>query len=94
MAVSIKGEKTIEAGTPVALFDTPLTFQRGQLPRTHRYDVAPDGRFLLAVPKATAAAPPIVAVMNWTAGLEKQTLSNKDLTPSRGFTSTSKNSHA
>ncbi len=72
MAVSIKGEKTIEAGTPVALFDTPLTFQRGQLPRTHRYDVAPDGRFLLAVPKATAAAPPIVAVMNWTAGLEKQ----------------------
>ena len=72
MAVSIKGEKTIEAGTPVALFDTPLTFQRGQLPRTHRYDVAPDGRFLLAVPKATAAAPPIVAVMNWTAGLENK----------------------
>jgi len=72
MAVSIKGEKEIGAGTPMALFDTPLTIQRGQLPRTHRYDVAPDGRFLLAVPKATAAAPPIVAVMNWTAGLEKK----------------------
>jgi Tol biopolymer transport system component/tRNA A-37 threonylcarbamoyl transferase component Bud32 len=72
MAVSIKSEKTLEAGTAMPLFDTPLTYQRGQLPRTHRYDVAPDGRFLLAVPKATAAAPPIVAVMNWTAGLEKK----------------------
>jgi len=72
MAVSIKGEKTIEAGTPTVLFDTPLTVVRGQLPRTHRYDVAPDGRFLIAVPKASAATPPIIAVMNWTAGLEKK----------------------
>jgi eukaryotic-like serine/threonine-protein kinase len=72
MAVSIKGEKTIEAGTPTPLFETPLTVPRGQLPRTHRYDVAPDGRFLIAVPKATATAPPIVAVMNWTSGLEKK----------------------
>jgi Tol biopolymer transport system component/tRNA A-37 threonylcarbamoyl transferase component Bud32 len=72
MAVSIKGEKTLEAGTAMPLFDTPLTYQRGQLPRTHRYDVAPDGRFLLAVPKTTAASPPIVAVMNWTASLEKK----------------------
>jgi len=72
MAVSIKGEKTIEAGTPMPLFETPLTVPRGQLPRTHRYDIAPDGRFLIAVPKGSAAAPPIIAVMNWTAGLERK----------------------
>src|SRR5262249_198940 len=72
VAISIKGEKTLEAGTPMPLFDTPLNIQRGQLPRTHRYDVAPDGRFLLAIPKATAANPPVIAVMNWTAGLEKK----------------------
>jgi Tol biopolymer transport system component len=72
VSISIKGEKTIEAGTAMPLFDTPLTYQRGQLPRAHRYDVAPDGRFLLAVPKATAAAPPVIAVMNWTSGLEKK----------------------
>jgi Tol biopolymer transport system component len=72
MAVSIKGETKIEAGTPMPLFDTPLTYQRGQLPRTHRYDVAPDGRFLLSLPKGTAATPPTIAIMNWTAALEKK----------------------
>jgi eukaryotic-like serine/threonine-protein kinase len=71
-AVSIKGDKSIEAGKPESLFQTPLTVPRGGLPRTHRYDVAPDGKFLIAVPKATATNAPIVAVMNWTAGVEKK----------------------
>jgi eukaryotic-like serine/threonine-protein kinase len=71
-AVPIKGDKSIEAGKPESLFQTPLTVPRGGLPRTHRYDVAPDGKFLIAVPKATATNAPIVAVMNWTAGVEKK----------------------
>jgi hypothetical protein len=71
-AVSIKADKAIEAGKPESLFQTPLTVPRGGLPRTHRYDVAPDGKFLFSVPKATATNAPIVAVMNWTSGLEKK----------------------
>jgi Tol biopolymer transport system component len=72
MAVSVKSDRAIEAGSPMPLFETPLTVVRGQLPRTHRYDVAPDGRFLIAVPKGNPAPPPVIAVMNWISGLEKK----------------------
>src|SRR5439155_1364847 len=49
MAVSIKGDRTLGAGTPASLFETPLTVNRTQPDRTRRYDVAPDGRFLIAM---------------------------------------------
>jgi serine/threonine protein kinase/Tol biopolymer transport system component len=71
MAVPIKSEPTFEAGTPIALFETPLTVNRNQSPRDRRYDVAVDGRFLISVPLATAVSIPVTAVVNWPSGLEK-----------------------
>ncbi len=71
MAVPIKTERTFEAGTAVALFDTPLTVGRPNVSRDRRYDVAADGRFLFAAPVQEAVVP-ITVVVNWTAGLPKQ----------------------
>jgi hypothetical protein len=39
--------------------------------RDRRYDVAPDGRFLLVVPAATPAAVPFTVVVNWDSALKK-----------------------
>ncbi len=71
MAVPIKADRTFEAGTPTALFETPLTVNRNQSPRDRRYDVAPDGRFLIAVPSSVRVSNPVTAVVNWASGLEK-----------------------
>ena len=65
-------DKIIEAGTPVSLFQTPLQVNRTQLDRTRRYDVAPDGRFLISAPVQTNTSAPVIAVMNWVAGIEKK----------------------
>jgi Tol biopolymer transport system component len=70
MSVAVKPDRTF--GTPVALFDTPLTVNRNQPSRDRRYDVAADGRFLLAIPVGTTAAAPVTAVLNWTSGLEQK----------------------
>ena len=72
MAVSVKADRAFEAGTPVALFDTALSVNRAQPERTGRYDVAPDGRFLISLPIGTATAAPVIAVVNWATGLEKE----------------------
>jgi len=69
MAVSIGGPPFI-AGRPVELFQTPLTVNRAQPTRDRRYDVAPDGRFLMVIPSATGPAAPYSVVVNWQAGLE------------------------
>jgi len=53
----------------VELFQTPLVVNRAQPTRDRRYDVAPDGRFLMVVPSATGPAAPYSVVVNWTAGL-------------------------
>jgi Tol biopolymer transport system component len=71
MAVPIKTAPTFSAGTPTALFETPLTVNRTQSPRDRRYDVSPDGRFLIAVPTGTAAPNPVTAFVNWNSGLEE-----------------------
>jgi Tol biopolymer transport system component/tRNA A-37 threonylcarbamoyl transferase component Bud32 len=71
MAVPVKIDRSFEAGAPMALFETPLTVSRSQSPRDRRYDVAADGRFLIAVP-AGGAPIPISAILNWTSGLEKK----------------------
>jgi hypothetical protein len=71
MAVPIKSDHTFEAGTPVALFETPLTVNRNQTPRDRRYDVTADGRFLISVPLAPAVSNPVTAVVNWTSGLDR-----------------------
>lgn len=67
MAVQVKPDNTF--GTPVTLFQTPLTVNRYQSPRERRYDVAPDGRFLIAALVVAPGAPVIEAVINWASGL-------------------------
>ena len=74
MAVSIKADKTVEAGQPVPLFQTTLNMPVN--PLLKRYDVTADGqRFLIISPVASAPAQanpnPITAVINWTAALKK-----------------------
>src|SRR5439155_9258483 len=70
MSVAVKADRTF--GTPVALFETPLTINRSQPSRDRRYDVAADGRFLVAIPVGTTAVAPVTAVLNWTSGLERR----------------------
>jgi Tol biopolymer transport system component len=72
MVVPIKADAAFVAGTPAPLFDTPLVVNRTQAPRDRRYDVAPDGRFLIAVPVGTAVPNPVTALINWTSVLEKK----------------------
>jgi hypothetical protein len=67
----VKTDRTFEAGTPTALFETPLTVTRPSPGRDRRYDVSPDGRFLMVTPIQSAVAP-ITAVVNWAAGLDKK----------------------
>jgi Tol biopolymer transport system component len=64
MSVSISGP-AFTAGRPVELFQTPLTVNRAQPTRDRRYDVAPDGRFLMVVPSATGGATPYSVIVNW-----------------------------
>jgi Tol biopolymer transport system component len=72
MAVTVTSESTFTAGTPAVLFETPLTVNRSQPPRDRRYDVAPDGRFLLAVPVGSPLPTAITAVVNWTSRLMRE----------------------
>jgi serine/threonine protein kinase/Tol biopolymer transport system component len=67
MGVPVKQDHTF--GTPVVLFQTPLAVVRNQTPRDRRYDVASDGRFLIAVPVASNTEPTIFAAINWAARL-------------------------
>jgi Tol biopolymer transport system component len=71
MSVPVKTDRTFEAGTPVPLFETPLSVNKIRADRDRRYDVAPDGRFLLVLP-VQSSVPPVTAVVNWASGLEKQ----------------------
>ena len=72
MAVDIKTSPNLEVGVPKELFQTSI-FAGGGFVYVLRYDVAPDGRFLVlsAVEKETPAAPPINIWLNWTAGLKR-----------------------
>jgi eukaryotic-like serine/threonine-protein kinase len=68
MAVPINPGPPFQTGSPSVLFQTPLVVGRSQAPRDRRYDVAPDGRFLIAVPTSAAATQAsVTAVVNWTA---------------------------
>jgi Tol biopolymer transport system component len=71
MSVAVGGPP-FTAGRPVELFQTPLTVNRTQPTRDRRYDIAPDGRFLMVIPSATSAPTPYSVIVNWTAGIEKE----------------------
>jgi len=72
MAVPVTVDSAFHAGTPTVLFQTPLSVNRGITPRDRRYDVAPDGRFLLATPVASTTQTPVVTVVvNWTSSMSR-----------------------
>jgi Tol biopolymer transport system component len=70
MAVPVSGPAFV-AGQPVALFQTPLKVNRSQPPRDRRYDVSPDGRFLVVVPETASSPSSMTVVVNWPAALGK-----------------------
>lgn len=70
---SITGDRELEVGTPVALFDTTIPFPRNEGVQVQRYyDVTADGqRFLINAPRPQANPSPITVVLNWTSGLKR-----------------------
>ena len=66
MAVPIRATATtLDAGAPAALFQTRrLGGGSNVIGRSHQYDVAADGRFLINV-DAEVSAPPITLLLNW-----------------------------
>ena len=66
MAASIRTTATtLDAGVPAALFQTHrLGGGSNVIGRSHQYDVAPDGRFLINV-DVELSATPITLVLNW-----------------------------
>jgi Tol biopolymer transport system component/predicted Ser/Thr protein kinase len=73
MAVPVQAAgSTFQVGTATALFEAPVRGFLQGWDNSNRYDVAPDGqRFLVNVPTDGVASSPMVAVINWTAGLKK-----------------------
>jgi eukaryotic-like serine/threonine-protein kinase len=69
MAVSIRTTLTsVAAGVPTALFQTRrLGGGANVIGRSHQYDVARDGRFLINI-DAESHAPPVTLLMNWNPG--------------------------
>jgi serine/threonine protein kinase len=60
----------VPSGPPVQLFDVPISYAFGShVPL--RYDVSPDGRFLVTVRASKEPPPPLVLVLNWQAKLER-----------------------
>jgi hypothetical protein len=66
MAVAVEGVDQFAAEAPKPLFDTHVAFGNQV-----RFDVSPDGRFLVPVQPEQTTATPMNVVINWTAGLEK-----------------------
>jgi serine/threonine protein kinase/Tol biopolymer transport system component len=66
MAVPIRTTRTmLEAGVPAALFQTrKVGGGLNVISRSHQYDVAPDGRFLINI-EAESRQTPITLLMNW-----------------------------
>jgi dipeptidyl aminopeptidase/acylaminoacyl peptidase len=71
MAVPITGSSPFNAGKPAPLFQTSLTVTRNSPTRDRRYDIAPDGRFLMVVPVPGGAPLPTTVLVNWPAMLKK-----------------------
>ena len=73
MAVAIRGDTTLEAGQPAALFQTNIHEAGGYVASDkQQYDVAADGqRFLINTPVEGAASAPLTVVLNFPASLKK-----------------------
>jgi hypothetical protein len=70
MAAAVEPSSGVLTGPAARLFDVPISYAFGShVP--FKYDVAPDGRFLIVVRASEAPPPPLVLVLNWQAGLKK-----------------------
>lgn len=64
------GADGLPSGPASRLFDVPIhVIFRNFAP--FKYDVAPDGRFLIAVRASENPLPPLVLVLNWQSELKK-----------------------
>jgi len=68
MSVAITGPN-FNAGRPTPLFQTPLRVTPASPTRDRRYDVAPNGKFLIVTPGERGAFAPFTIVVNWMKGL-------------------------
>jgi eukaryotic-like serine/threonine-protein kinase len=69
MAVRFDPSTGAPTAPPARLFDAPISYAFGShVPL--RYDVAPDGRFLIIVRASKDPPPPLVLVLNWQAALK------------------------
>jgi hypothetical protein len=59
---------TLNAGAPVALFQTRIFGGATNIDLGRQYDVASDGRFLINVAIADATVSPITLILNWAGG--------------------------
>ena len=66
MAVDVNGGERFAAGAIKPLFDTHIVSG----PQA-RFDVGPDGRFLVPVQSQQTAGTPLTAVINWNVGIKK-----------------------
>jgi hypothetical protein len=69
MAAPFDPSSGIPTAPPARLFDVPIFGFGSHTPL--RYDVSPDGRFLITVRASKDPPPPLVLVLNWQAGLKK-----------------------
>jgi Tol biopolymer transport system component len=70
MATPFDPSTGVPTAPPARLFDAPISYAFGShVPL--RYDVAPDGRFLIIVRASKAPPPPLVLVLNWQAALRR-----------------------
>jgi Tol biopolymer transport system component len=70
MAAPFDLSSGVPTAPPARLFDVPFSYTFGShVPL--RYDVAPDGRFLILVRASKAPPPPLILVLNWQAGLKR-----------------------
>jgi serine/threonine protein kinase len=70
MVAPFEPSSGVPTAPPARLFDVPISYAFGShVPL--RYDVSPDGRFLIIVRASKELPPPLVLVLNWQAGLKR-----------------------
>jgi hypothetical protein len=70
-AVSVKSElPDLAFGPPQPLFNARVEMLAEAVFRPSKYDVAADGRFLIAVRASDEPPPPLVLVLNWAKQLK------------------------
>ncbi|HMA17542.1 MAG TPA: hypothetical protein VKS03_03800, partial [Thermoanaerobaculia bacterium] len=70
MAVSIEPSTGVPTSVPRRLFDAPIAYALDSHAPL-KYDVSPDGRFLIVVRASRKPPPPLVLVLNWQSRLPK-----------------------